>query len=101
MRQFVRLATVSLAALASLSCVKPHPPTPEREIIRESDSVPVAAPSTRRPTVDALIRPFSLPVTSQATLDELRRRVAATIWPEAETVADTSQGVRLATIQKL
>jgi pimeloyl-ACP methyl ester carboxylesterase len=34
-------------------------------------------------------------------LAELRRRIEATKWPEKETVADDSQGVRLATVQKL
>ena len=34
-------------------------------------------------------------------LTELRRRVAATRWPEGETVADDSQGVRLALVQEL
>jgi pimeloyl-ACP methyl ester carboxylesterase len=47
------------------------------------------------------IRPFAVPVVPQSSLDELRRRVAATIWPESETVADTTQGVQLATMQKL
>jgi pimeloyl-ACP methyl ester carboxylesterase len=37
----------------------------------------------------------------QAALDELRRRIAATRWPEKETVADSSQGVPLATMQDL
>jgi pimeloyl-ACP methyl ester carboxylesterase len=37
----------------------------------------------------------------QAKLDELRRRIAATQWPERETVADQSQGVPLATMQEL
>ena len=48
-----------------------------------------------------LIRPFTVPVQSQATLDDLRRRIAATRWPEKETVTDESQGVQLATMQKL
>ena len=47
------------------------------------------------------IRPFAVPVVPQSSLDELRRRVAATVWPESETVADTTQGVQLATMQKL
>ncbi|MDF2995240.1 MAG: hydrolase [Xanthobacteraceae bacterium] len=34
-------------------------------------------------------------------LTDLRRRVAATRWPDKDTVADDSQGGRLATIQKL
>jgi pimeloyl-ACP methyl ester carboxylesterase len=47
------------------------------------------------------IRPFTVPVASKASLDELHRRLAATVWPEAETVADTSQGVQFAMMQKL
>jgi pimeloyl-ACP methyl ester carboxylesterase len=47
------------------------------------------------------IRPFTVPVVPQSALDDLRRRVAATRWPEKETVADQTQGVQLATMQKL
>src|SRR6184192_1631913 len=47
------------------------------------------------------IRPFTVPSAPQAALDDLRRRIAATRWPEKETVADQSQGVQLATMQKL
>ncbi len=45
-------------------------------------------------------RPFTFHA-SQTALDELRRRIAATRWPEKETVADSSQGVPLATMQEL
>ena len=34
-------------------------------------------------------------------MTEMRRRISATQWPERETVTDASQGVQLATIQKL
>jgi len=37
----------------------------------------------------------------EAELTDLRKRVNATKWPERETVADATQGVQLATIQKL
>jgi pimeloyl-ACP methyl ester carboxylesterase len=37
----------------------------------------------------------------QEELDDLRRRIAATRWPEKETVTDGSQGVQLATMQAL
>jgi pimeloyl-ACP methyl ester carboxylesterase len=47
------------------------------------------------------IRPFTVPTVPQAALDDLRHRVAATRWPEKETVNDQSQGVQLATMQKL
>jgi pimeloyl-ACP methyl ester carboxylesterase len=46
------------------------------------------------------IRPFSVNVPEEALVD-LRRRVAATRWPQRETVNDQSQGVQLATIQDL
>jgi pimeloyl-ACP methyl ester carboxylesterase len=52
-------------------------------------------------TEDNSIRPFTVPKAPQAALDDLRRRVAATRWPEKETVNDQSQGVQLATMQKL
>jgi hypothetical protein len=46
------------------------------------------------------IRPFHISFPQEALVD-LRRRIAATRWPERETVTDQSQGVQLATIQKL
>jgi hypothetical protein len=46
------------------------------------------------------IRPFQVDITDEA-LDDLSRRIAATNWPEKETVADQSQGVPLQMIQKL
>src|SRR6266540_3928477 len=46
------------------------------------------------------IRPFHVDV-PQEELDDLRRRIGATNWPEKETVPDESQGVPLAMIQKL
>ena len=49
---------------------------------------------------DGAIRPFQVDV-PQEDLDDLRRRIAATRWPEKETVADQSQGVQLATMQEL
>src|SRR5688500_8465129 len=46
------------------------------------------------------MRPFTYHA-PEAELDELRRRIVATRLPESETVTDHSQGVPLATIQKL
>jgi pimeloyl-ACP methyl ester carboxylesterase len=46
------------------------------------------------------IRPFHVDV-PEDELAELRRRIAATRWPEKETVTDQSQGVPLATMQAL
>ncbi len=46
------------------------------------------------------IRPFRVNVPEEALVD-LRRRINATKWPERETVADATQGVRLATMREL
>ncbi len=46
------------------------------------------------------IRPFHVDVPDEA-LAEMRRRIAATVWPERETVRDSSQGVPLETMQAL
>ena len=47
-----------------------------------------------------VIRPFSVHFPDEALAD-MKRRIAATRWPDRELVADQSQGVQLATIQKL
>src|ERR1700730_16975318 len=51
-------------------------------------------------TEASVIRPFHVSF-PEAELTELRRRVNATRWPERETVTDATQGVQLATMQKL
>jgi pimeloyl-ACP methyl ester carboxylesterase len=58
--------------------------------------------TTARPDVDgaAGIRPFNVEI-PQERLDDLRRRIAATQWPERETVGDSSQGVPLETMREL
>ena len=44
------------------------------------------------------IRPFRIEVPQDA-IDDLGHRLAATRWPERETVDDESQGVQLATVE--
>jgi pimeloyl-ACP methyl ester carboxylesterase len=55
---------------------------------------------TEEQTGAAAIRPFTFEA-SEADLEDLRARIAATRWPEKETVADDSQGVPLAVMQDL
>lgn len=50
--------------------------------------------------IQALIRPFRIAV-PQTDLDDLQRRLAATRWPDEETVSDQSQGAPLARVQAL
>ena len=49
---------------------------------------------------NSAVRPFRVGF-SDAELNDLRRRIKATRWPERETVTDDSQGVRLALMQAL
>jgi pimeloyl-ACP methyl ester carboxylesterase len=51
-------------------------------------------------TEDRAIRPFSAQV-PQVAVDDLRRRIAATRWPDRETVDDQSQGIQLAKLKPL
>ena len=51
-------------------------------------------------TDNPAIRPFRVAIPKE-DLADLRRRLAATRWPDRETVADRSQGVRLAAIKEL
>ncbi|RWK41082.1 epoxide hydrolase family protein [Mesorhizobium sp.] len=49
---------------------------------------------------DRSIRPFTVSI-PQAALEELRRRIAETRWPDRETVDDQSQGIQLAKLKPL
>ena len=46
------------------------------------------------------IRPFRVNV-PEADLADLRKRITATKWPDREQVNDATQGVQMATMQKL
>jgi pimeloyl-ACP methyl ester carboxylesterase len=59
--------------------------------------MPVA---TAKPAAPPAIRPFTID-TPEADLEDLRARIAATRWPEKETVDDQSQGVQLETMRAL
>src|SRR5215216_2677807 len=53
-----------------------------------------------KPRTATAVRPFTFKA-SEVDLQDLRNRISATRWPEKEAVADDTQGVQLATIQKL
>jgi pimeloyl-ACP methyl ester carboxylesterase len=61
---------------------------------------PSPAASGAAASDDKTIRPFHFAASKEALAD-MRKRIAATRWPDKETVNDASQGVQLATIQKL
>jgi len=57
-------------------------------------------PASEQASDKTAIRPFQVDF-PKSELSDLRRRINATRWPEQELVTDASQGVQLATIQKL
>jgi pimeloyl-ACP methyl ester carboxylesterase len=65
-----------------------------------SPSPSPSSSSSPRVNGDEALRPFKV-TTSNEVLSDLRRRINATKWPEHETVPDNSQGVPLATMEKL
>jgi pimeloyl-ACP methyl ester carboxylesterase len=83
---FRRTLILNGAALAALAVFRPI----------MAAALPDAAPRLAADT----IRPFRAHV-PQAALIDLRRRLAATRWPDRETVTDRSQGVQLAKLQAL
>ena len=76
----------------------PAQPGPTPTIAGESSII--GATATFEPEGDSSIRPFRYHATDE-DLADLKRRIRATRWPERETVTDNSQGVQLATMQKL
>ena len=57
-------------------------------------------PTTLRAAGSEPIRSFRVNI-PQAQIDELQRRIAATRWPDPETVDDRSQGIQLANLQEI
>jgi hypothetical protein len=51
-------------------------------------------------STETTIRPFRVDVPEEDLVD-LRQRIAATRWPDRETVPDRSQGAQLAVLQEL
>jgi pimeloyl-ACP methyl ester carboxylesterase len=80
------------------------PPSPDRRQVLAASATLTAyslipAQAQAVSTSDA-IRPFRVDVPDELLVD-LRRRLAATRWPDRETAPDESQGVQLATMQEL
>jgi pimeloyl-ACP methyl ester carboxylesterase len=96
--------------LTAAHAVTASPPVTSAETLTSSPAggitnATVASPSiigaaAIEPAGSALIRPFKYRA-SDDELADLKRRIAATRWPEQETVNDTTQGVQLATMRKL
>src|SRR6478609_7409817 len=90
----------SLLPLSSLAAKRTASP-PSRSRMEETMTAASATQQASTNSADkSAIRPFHVNF-PEAELADLRRRINATKWPERETVTDASQGVQLATIQRL
>ncbi|MCP3709544.1 epoxide hydrolase [Paraburkholderia sp. CNPSo 3274] len=88
-RRFIGAAAATLVAGAAMSRLAFAESKPSANGITQ---IAAGDPSS--------IRPLRVHA-SDSALTDLRRRIVATQWPERETVDDASQGVQLATMQRL
>ena len=89
-------STVAPPGSPTLSPTRPANPAPTSV----AESAVIGGARGADSSGDTSIRPFHYRATNEE-LAELKQRIKATRWPERETVDDHSQGVRLATAQKL
>src|SRR5262249_41256613 len=92
-----RALLVNGAAMAAVAAL----PEKCRATEREGTMPQATAQGGKQAAENQSIRPFKKVQVPQAALDDLRRRITATQWPEKETVSDHSQGVPLAMMQEL
>jgi pimeloyl-ACP methyl ester carboxylesterase len=78
-----------------------------RQVLVASAATVMAGLVSARPAIaaeeageDGAIRPFSVHI-PEADLIDLRRRIAATRWPDQETVDDRSQGIQLTNFREV
>src|SRR5262249_36880091 len=103
-RRFLKLSSMlSLTAAFSPGALSElFAASKSRTIQKENTLTQYSAiqPASDQTTDKTAIRPFKVNF-SEADLADMRRRINATRWPERELVSDASQGVQLATMQKL
>ncbi len=98
-RRFLKNSMFGLALALSPSTITEAFTKSQTGIDQKEDFMPQTS-ATQPQTDKTAIRPFQFNF-PDAELADLRRRVNATRWPDREQVTDASQGVQLATMQKL
>jgi pimeloyl-ACP methyl ester carboxylesterase len=93
-------AIAALSVVLVLSSVGYGQNSPSDSATPVSGSIPGSGAGAGGGAKGESIRPFHFTASDEA-LSDLRRRIVATRWPEKETVTDATQGVQLATMQKL
>src|SRR5688572_18281907 len=97
------LSSPVLAAAQTAASGREVQPAPSRDAIPTQLTrvdAPAATPTSREVPGGDHIRPFRARV-SDADVADLRRRLAATRWPDKETATDQSQGAQLASLKEL
>src|SRR5262245_16599861 len=99
-RHFIRASSMfGLVAAFCPTLIREAFANPKLKTIKKENAMTQSS-GTEEASDKTAIRPFQFNVTD-AELADLRRRVNATKWPERELVNDATQGVQLATMQKL
>ena len=96
----IRAGALCLLLLASTSDAQSSAATPTESTMTSKVKYTRASAEPRPAAGDTMMRPFRVQVPDDAVAD-LRRRLAATRWPDKETVADASQGAQLANLREL
>jgi pimeloyl-ACP methyl ester carboxylesterase len=95
-----RLATATLAGAIGIFLPAAAATTASPGVTNAHAAVIGAAATAPAADDKSSIRPYQFHAPDEALAD-LRRRIAATKWPEPEIVTDASQGVQLATMREL
>jgi pimeloyl-ACP methyl ester carboxylesterase len=99
-RHFIRASSMfGLVTAFSPTLIREAFANPKPGTIQEENTMTQTS-ATEKASDQPSIRPFQFNF-PDAELADLRRRINATRWPERELVQDASQGVQLATMQKL
>ena len=99
-RRFLKASSIFSLAVAFTPNTIVEAFTKSKTGIDQEEDFVTQPSATQSQTDKTSIRPFQFDF-PDAELTELRRRINATRWPDPEQVTDASQGVQLATMQKL
>jgi len=99
-RKFLGVAAAGAATMAAQVGLSGRAHAATAGTVGSGASALSGAPLGSPVQAGAEIRPFRISV-PQKDLNELRRRIRATRWPDKETVADRTQGAQLARVQAL
>src|SRR5882724_5015343 len=103
---FAAMVSLALPAIvlaqhaADISSQPPGARVAKTEMNKKEKTMNQPSTATEQATAADAIRPFKVTI-PEAALVDLRRRIAATKWPEQELVSDASQGVQFALMKKL